>query len=230
MIMFESSQRFWQSIESCPDLPSRLKFAFETIRDVPYVLRGFPSPASDLCEDHLQQIFAERRGGCTEKSEALAHVLTRLGIQVEFGVVSFLWSDTLRTFRVASPTTIARLAEGLEECYHTLLFGSIGQRSVLLDPTWDAGLADLGVPINLHWDASSDMRLGIEPCTGIERFPTALDALDFKRRRYVLRRCKADLPSELRRQRFKRFVEAMNNWLDANRRVSSLAARAHSET
>lgn|ERR1041385_1139659 len=198
----------------------RPAYAFEAVRDIPYV--ALPSRLAvaliepDIIEPDLNPIatlFSVRRAGCALKSEALGQALQELNVSVEYVVVPFLWHTTLLSFKNPPPGDVLVHAMGLAPAYHTYLLGTITDRRFVLDATWDSPLASVGAPVNVFDVSGPTEQIAVIPCGEARTFATAAEAARYRLAIYQKRRSDNSLGAVGRRAAFDRFVEGLNLWL-----------------
>lgn len=97
------------------------------------------------------------KGSCGPKHRLLAVMAGRLGYEVAYARVAFLWKD----IGVCYPLVLARLAEDLPVAHHLACQISVDDRRVLVDATWDLPLRKAGFPVNEKWDGVSDTRCAV---------------------------------------------------------------------
>jgi hypothetical protein len=128
---------------------------FEHIRDIPYSL-AFPMTDSGTTSE---QILDLGKGSCGPKHYLLAEMYRRLGFEVVYATIPFLWNDP----DILYPPELRWLATGLPIAHHLACRVRINGRWVLVDATWDRPLKRAGFPINEHWDGRSETLCAVKP-------------------------------------------------------------------
>jgi hypothetical protein len=128
---------------------------FQKIRDIPYSLA---MPMSDPGTAQ-EQILAVGKGSCGPKHYLLAEMFRRLGFEVVYATVPFLWNDPDLSY----PPGLRKLATGLPVAHHLACRVLISSRWVLVDATWDPPLKRAGFPVNEHWDGRADTLCAVKP-------------------------------------------------------------------
>ena len=148
----DRSLKVWT--EGCDAIQSRIAI-FEHIRNIPYSLNPLtnnPAKAAD-------QILVAGKGSCGPKHYLLAEMYRRIGLEVTFVIVPFLWNDPDLKY----PQKLRHLAEVLPVAHHLACRVRIRNRDVLVDATWDPPLKHAGFPVNETWDGQSDLECAVKP-------------------------------------------------------------------
>jgi len=137
------------------DTHSSLIAIFQQIRDIPYALAATETQGIPPGE----RILVAGRGSCGPKHYLLAEMYRRLGVDVVFATLPFLWNDPDFQY----PPKLRTLATGLPVAYHLACRVRINNRWVLVDATWDRPLKRAGFPVNEHWDGRADTLCAVKP-------------------------------------------------------------------
>ena len=116
---------------------------FNKVRDIPYRI-----PIA------LDEIEGEEGGNCLYKVELLKNLLEEKGLKCRYRLCSFLWSELNLAESVIQ-------AEHNDNAEHVWLEVLIQNKWVILDPSWDIGLAKI-FQINI-WDGISDTKPAVKP-------------------------------------------------------------------
>ena len=128
---------------------------FEHVRDIPYSL----SPPMSNPNTAPEEILAVKKGSCGPKQYLMAEMYRKLGFEVAYATIPFLWNDP----EIRYPPDLKELAPHLPVSYHLACRVRIDDRWVLVDATWDLPLGKVGFPVNDHWDGRSDTRCAVQP-------------------------------------------------------------------
>lgn len=130
------------------ELPARQSAAknrvwlFEYVRDIPYAYSN----------NTPEEVVVQRIGDCRGKSRLLAELLETQGIQARFVVAQY----KLMPF----PDEVRFIPSQLD--YHHVTEFCIGEKWVLVDPTYDPALNALGFVIN-EWDGETETDMCVRP-------------------------------------------------------------------
>lgn len=113
---------------------------FELVRGVPYRLSRWTGDPDSL--------FTQGQGDCRHKAAAEQRMFARQGLAAERIVVLFDWAD------LPIPRAILKLLPETRG-FHDTVEVEIGGRAVIIDATWDRGLASAGFPVQAEWDGNS---------------------------------------------------------------------------
>lgn len=119
-----------------------VKKVFYQVRDIPY-----RTPLS------LDETEGEHGGSCLYKVELLKKLLEAEGLECRYRIGTFLWSQ------LNLPDEIIK-AEHNDNGEHVWLEVWINNKWIILDPSWDIGLAKV-FSIN-SWDGISDTELSVK--------------------------------------------------------------------
>ncbi len=203
---------------------------FQHIRDIPYSLHP---PMTDP-KTAPYQILESGRGSCGPKHYLMAEMYRRLGLEVAFATIPFVWNDP----DIRYPPKLRELASGLPVSYHLACRVRIDSRWVLVDATWDRPLKRAGFPVNEFWDGRSDTLCAVkplksavrtafchtvtnEPCRqggggGLNPLDGELDHMDREdRARYYREKTGLRTPEEI--HRIREFFEKFDRWLETLR-------------
>jgi hypothetical protein len=137
------------------DVVSARVTIFEKIRDIPYAV----IPEINDAERYVD-ILRRGKGSCTPKHFLLCNMYQKLGLMVFYVVYPFRWDE----IEIEFPRKLKRLAEAMSISYHIACKVDIGGELVLVDATLDPVLKELGLPVNMKWDGTSNTLLPIYPC------------------------------------------------------------------
>jgi hypothetical protein len=128
---------------------------FRHIRDIPYSL------AIPMIDPRTapEQILALGRGYCGPKHYLLGEMYRRLGYEVVYATLPFVWNDPDLQY----PRELRQLATGLPMSHHLACRVRINGSWVLVDATWDLPLKRGGFPVNEHWDGRADTLCAVKP-------------------------------------------------------------------
>lgn len=158
---------------------------FEKIRDIPYRIALSPDEISD---------------DCLGKAKRLLEIFNKYGYEARYRVCKIRWSS------LNLPKEIANLPHS-DGCSHTYLEVFIGDKWVIVDPTWDKGLKAI-FHIN-EWDGKSDNEIAIIPLETLSPEESSEHIRNITTRETII----ADLEES------GKFYEAFNNWLDKIRKA-----------
>ncbi len=136
---------------------------------------------------------------CNGKARKLRGLLEQEGIQVRYRVCSFRWND------LDIPKEILNLTD-VNDSTHVYLEVLIGNNWVKVDPTWDTGLKDI-LPIS-EWDGETDTILAVSP----------VETYSVEKSEEIMSRCEPEQIASDRNDKNHGFEEALNSWLEQNRR------------
>lgn len=131
---------------------------FRKVRDIPYRI-----PLS------LDETEGEYGGSCLYKVELLKKLLEAEGLECRYRIGIFLWSQ------LNLPDEVIK-AEHNDRGEHVWLEVLINNKWIILDPSWDIGLAGI-FSIN-SWDGISDTKLAVNPIEILDVI-TSADIMDF---------------------------------------------------
>lgn len=159
-----------------------LKSLFETERNIPYQI-----PLSCDEQDHC----------CSGKHERLLKAFSDAGAQARYRVCWFRWSD------LSLPREVSSIPHD-DECSHVYLEILMDGEWMIVDATWDPGLASV-LPVN-EWTDDKDMLVAVPATKTLSpddsaAFMAAITPHDVE----------ADLARHLP------FYEALNTWLEVIR-------------
>lgn len=150
--LVEGKFREWTRGE---DVVSARVSIFEKIRDIPYAV----IPEINDAERYVD-ILRLGKGSCTPKHFLLCNMYQKLGMMVLYVVYPFRWDEV----EIEYPRRLKRLAEAMSTSYHIACKVDIGGELVLVDATLDPVLKELGLPVNMQWDGTSNTLLPVDPC------------------------------------------------------------------
>ncbi len=150
--LVDRSLKVWT--QDCDAIQSRIAI-FEHVRNIPYSL----NPLMNNPAKAPEQILVAGKGSCGPKHYLLAEMYRRLGLEVTFVIVPFLWNDP----DIMYPQNLRRLAEALPVAHHLACRVRIRNRDVLVDATWDPSLKLAGFTVNEAWDGWSDLECAVKP-------------------------------------------------------------------
>jgi hypothetical protein len=131
---------------------------FHQVRDIPYRI-----PLS------LDETEGEYGGSCLYKVELLKKLLESEGLECRYRICTFLWSQ------LNLPEEIMK-TEHNDRGEHVWLEVWINNKWIILDPSWDIGLAKI-FSIN-SWDGISDTNLAVKLIEILD-VSTSADIMDF---------------------------------------------------
>jgi hypothetical protein len=115
---------------------------FNKVRDIPYRI-----PIA------LDEIEGKYGGSCLYKVELLKNLLEEKGLKCRYRICSFFWSE------LSIPEAVIQV-EHNDNAEHVWLEVLIQNKWVILDPSWDIGLAKI-FQINI-WDGISDAKPAVK--------------------------------------------------------------------
>jgi hypothetical protein len=175
---------------------------YVNIRDIPFEV--IPNITFDY-DRSLEAILTRFRGSCTPKHLLLSKLYEKMGINVEYVVYVFYWSD----LDVKYPPSLRELASKLPEQYHLACLAYINDKSIVIDATWDLLLKKANFPVNEDWDGENDTRVAVNP---VEKY---ICKSYQERNEYILSRKK---DHENTNEIYK-FYKELNKWLDELRKT-----------
>ncbi|MGD0079498.1 MAG: hypothetical protein ABSB80_02470 [Methanoregula sp.] len=128
---------------------------FEHIRDIPYSLEV---PMTDP-GTAPEQMLRLGKGYCGPKHFLLAEMYKKMGLNVVFATIAFVWNDPDFHY----PPELRALTTRLPVAHHLACRVQIGWRWVLVDATWDPPLKKGGFPVNENWDGYSETQCAVKP-------------------------------------------------------------------
>jgi transglutaminase-like putative cysteine protease len=175
---------------------------FDKIRDIPYYVIA---EHLDL-EKGPSGMLKENKGSCTPKHYLLGMMYQRLGVDVRYHTYSFMWKD----LDIEYSGVLKDLSERIPVTYHLACEAFLGERWVLLDATWDKGLAGTDFPVNENWDGKSNTILAIKSINDFIHEDAAKRDKEIKEKTAAY-----SLPEKLE---LSRFSGELNKWLDQIRK------------
>jgi hypothetical protein len=171
------------------------------VRDITYKL--VPSIRNSV--DGPGAILEMGCGSCTPKHLLLGQLFERLDIPTGYVSYPFYWGEQ----NIAYSPKLRDAARELPYETHLAIKARIGGNWVLVDATWDLGLADSGLPINKTWDGMGNTLLAVNAIDEIAH------ASANKRDLYV-EEVKSKWTTDEHRRMFA-FYKLFNDWLDEYR-------------
>ena len=131
---------------------------FNQVRDIPYRIPLY-----------LDEPEGEHGGSCLYKVEVLKKLLEAEGLECRYRIGTFLWSQ------LNLPEEVMQ-AEHNDRGEHVWLEVCINNKWIILDPSWDIGLARI-FSIN-SWDGISDTNIAVKPIEILD-VSTSADIMNF---------------------------------------------------
>lgn len=182
--------------------PKEAKIAvFNRVRDIPYaIIPELRSP-----EAGPSGILEKNRGSCQPKHWLLAILFKKLNIPVKYATYPFRWKDCGIKF----PPQIGKIIKDPPVSYHLAVKALIEGRWILVDATYDPGLAKAGFPVNENWDGVSSVKNAVNPIEEI------IHDTPEERVRYETE--KKLRHTEKEKAASAEFIDKLNEWLESVR-------------
>ncbi len=138
-------------------------------------------------------LLKKDKGSCSEKHLFLGEEFKKLGIPVKYLLIRFDWND------LPIPKEIVIKNKKGPIGWHFALKIKPKNKWIYVDATWDPKLEKAGFPVTRNWNGNSDTKLAVPPKKIIElriRPPKIL----------------------IRRLNNREFFEALNKWLELQRK------------
>ena len=137
-------------------------------------------------------LLKKNKGSCSEKHLFLGEEFKKLGVPVKYLLVKFDWNDLL------IPEEIINKKEGSSVGWHLALKIKPKRKWIYVDATWDPQLGKAGFPMTKNWRGLSDTKFAVPP----------KEIIELKRRP----------PKQVKRLENRKFFEALNKWLESQRK------------
>ncbi|MDI6883277.1 MAG: hypothetical protein QMC93_02260 [Patescibacteria group bacterium] len=137
-------------------------------------------------------LLKKNKGSCSEKHLFLGTEFKKLGVPVKYLLIRFDWND------LPIPKEIISKKENGPIGWHLALKIKPKQKWIYVDATWDPKLEKAGFPITKNWSGSTDTKFAVPPkeIVELEKAP----------------------PKQIKRPENREFYEALNKWLESQRR------------
>ncbi len=170
---------------------------FELVRRAPYRLTAWTGDPDSL--------FNAGKGDCRHKAAAGRRLLNELGFQARQVMVVFDWAN------LPIPPEILKILPDTKS-FHDSVEVRLGDRWVIMDPTWDPALKTAGFPIMSSWGGigpTLEVTNASNPIVRFENLPKNVDLYEHFR------------IGRPRRKRTQLFNRAFNAWLEQVRAAQS---------
>jgi len=137
-------------------------------------------------------LLKKNKGSCSEKHLFLGKEFEKLGVPVKYLLIRFDWND------LPIPKEIIQKKKNGSAGWHLALKIKPERKWIYVDATWDPKLEKAGFPVTKNWGGKSDTKFAFPPkeIIELEKAP----------------------PKQVKRLENREFYQALNQWLESERR------------